>query len=107
MLPYIATMIGGILGSGGMLTLVLRLTDRKSVTRQMLLGLAHDKLHYLCMEFIQRGWVTKEEYENAYKYLYMPYKELGGNGTIDRLVEEMKRLPIRAGAYYQKSGEAG
>jgi hypothetical protein len=39
-------------------------------------------------------------------YLYIPYKALGGNGTIDRLVEEMKKLPIKPGAYIQESAGA-
>jgi hypothetical protein len=75
--------------------------------RKMLLGMAHDRLVYLCMQFIDRGdggWLTKEEYENAYKYLYLPYKKLGGNGTIDRLMEEVKKLPIKPSLYYKSSG---
>jgi hypothetical protein len=105
-LPYFVTMICGILASGGLWAFITRLMDKKSFTRQMLLGLSHDRLVHLCMRFIDRGWLTKEEFENAYKYLYLPYKKLGGNGTIDRLVEEMKKLPIRASTYYaERKGE--
>jgi hypothetical protein len=104
LLPYVVTMFCGILASGGLWALIMKLMDRKDVKRKMLLGVAHDRLVYLCMQFIDRGWLTKEEYENAYKYLYLPYKEMGGNGTIDRLVEEMNKLPIKPSAYYKESG---
>jgi hypothetical protein len=101
-IPYILTMIGGIASSGGLWVVIQKRMDAKDVKRQMLLGMAHDRLVYLCMQFISRGWLTKEEYENAYTYLYMPYKKLGGNGTIDRLVEEIRALPIRVGSYYKE-----
>ena len=28
-------------------------------------------------------------------YLYLPYKEAGGNGTITRMMNEIDRLPVR------------
>ena len=74
--------------------------DAKSPERQMLLGLAHDRICYLAEKYIERGWITRDEYENLHDYLYKPYKTLGGNGTVDRLMEEVDRLPIR-----QKDGE--
>lgn len=61
----------------------------------MLLGLAHDRLMWLCMKYIDRGYITNEEYENLYNYLYLPYIEMGGNGVVQRLMEEVKKLPIR------------
>ena len=74
--------------------------DAKSPERQMLLGLAHDKICYLAEKYIERGWITRDEYENLHDYLYLPYKALGGNGTADRLMEEVDKLPIR-----QKDGD--
>ena len=61
----------------------------------MLLGIAHDRIMYLGMKYIERGFITKDEYENLDVYLYSPYKKLGGNGACERVIDEVKRLPIR------------
>jgi hypothetical protein len=62
----------------------------------MILGLGHDKIIYLGKEYIARGWITSDEYENLHDYLYMPYKNMGGNGSAERIMEEVKKLPIKA-----------
>ena len=61
----------------------------------MLLGLGHIKIIDICEKYIDRGYITQEEYDSLYNYLYIPYKELGGNGTAERLVQEVKHLPIK------------
>lgn len=40
----------------------------------MLKGLGHDRICYLGECYIQRGYITKDEYENLHDYLYLPYK---------------------------------
>ena len=35
--------------------------------------------------------------DSLYNYLYLPYKELGGNGTAERMLNEVKKLPIKRG----------
>lgn len=47
------------------------------------------------MEYIKRGWITKDEYEDLRDYLYKPYKELGGNGSAERIMLEVDKLEIR------------
>lgn len=37
------------------------------------------------------------EYENLNDYLYAPYEKMGGNGSARRVMEEVRRLPIRKG----------
>lgn len=63
----------------------------------MLVGLAHDRIITLGMDYISRGYITHDEYENLYKYLYQPYKELGGNGSAERIIMEVNKLPIYKG----------
>ena len=82
--------------SSGFWTFLITRRERKSATSKLLLGLAHDKLLHLTQEHISRGYITSEAYEDLYRYLYEPYKEMGGNGTIDRLMVEIGKLPIRA-----------
>jgi hypothetical protein len=47
------------------------------------------------LKYIQRGWITEEEYKNLNDYLYKPYEELGGNGSAKRIMMEVNKLPIR------------
>lgn len=61
----------------------------------MLIGLAHDRIIYLGLKYIERGWITKDEYENLIDYLYVPYDKLGGNGSAQRIINEVKKLPIK------------
>lgn len=61
----------------------------------MVLGLAHERIITLGMSYIDRGYVTNDEYEDLVKYLYKPYKELGGNGTAELVVDRVKNLPMR------------
>ena len=66
----------------------------------MIKGLGHSKIMETGMIYINRGWITKDEYEDLYTYLYEPYKALGGNGSAERIMEEVRKLPIK------KRGEA-
>ena len=78
------------------ITAVMQKRDKKVSTEgKMLRGLAHDRICYLGEEYIKRGSITKDEYENLHDYLYLPYEELGGNGTAKRIMEEVKKLPLQ------------
>lgn len=71
-------------------------SSRENVEREMLIGLAHDRILSLGMKYIQRGYITRDEYENINQYLYEPYSKLGGNGSAKKIMEELNKLPIRA-----------
>lgn len=63
---------------------------------EMLVGLAHDRIVTKGMRYIDRGYITKEEYENMETYLFKPYKKLGGNGSAQKIMEEINKLPIKS-----------
>ena len=67
--------------------------DHKDVKTRMLIGLAHDRILYLGNKYIERGWVSAEEYENLYTYLYAPYEKMDGNGSAKRIMEKVQKLP--------------
>ena len=62
---------------------------------RMILGLGHDVIITKGEFYIQRGWITTDEYENLHDYLYKPYKEMGGNGAAERIINEVKKLPTK------------
>lgn len=67
---------------------------KESAESKMLKGLGHDRICYLGGIYIKRGSISKDEYENLHDYLYLPYKNLGGNGTAEKIMKEVERLPF-------------
>ena len=68
---------------------------------------SHNPADYLGMKYIERGYITRDEYENLHDYLYVPYNKMGGNGSAERIMDEVKKLPIREHPnHLGKSGSA-
>lgn len=95
LVKIIISAISAFIASSGFWTFIIKKDTRRSATTQMLLGLAHDRLLFLSMKYIERGWLGKEEYENLYEYLYLPYLDLGGNGIVKKLMLQIDTLPIK------------
>ena len=91
------TLVLGMIGSTGLWSFVQWLITRKSADKDLLLGLAHDRILSLCSEYIKRGDITRSEYENLSKYLYKPYIARGGNGVVKHMMEQVDRLPVKEG----------
>lgn len=68
--------------------------DKKNANTRLLVGMAHDRIIFLGMKYVERGFVTKDEYENLNDYLYEPYAAAGGNGSAKRVMEEVRKLPL-------------
>ena len=75
--------------------IVQRYMERKSDYALMMRGLGHDRICCLGEYYVQRGCITRDEYENLVDYLYIPYKKLGGNGTAEKIINEVKQLPLK------------
>lgn len=88
-----------LIASSGFWALIMKFLDKKSAKTKMLLGLGHDRIMYLGMKYVENGQITQSEYENLNKYLYEPYKKMGGNGTAERLMREVDKLPIVTDKY--------
>ena len=91
----IITVVCSVIASSGFWTFVSKRRDNNNAETKMLLGLGHIKIIEICERYIERGYIRQDEYDSLYNYLYLPYKELGGNGTAERMVNEVKKLPIR------------
>ncbi len=94
-LELVVTIMVSVLGSSGLWAFLQRKSEAKDAKTLMLLGLGHDRIIFLCEQYIRRGSITHDEYENLYEYLYKPYKAMGGNGTAERLMNEVNKLPVK------------
>lgn len=94
-IQIIIAVFSSVLASSGLWAYFAKKTERKDIKTEMLLGLAHDRIMSLGMTYIERGWITSDEYENLYEYLYKPYEKLGGNGSARRVMNEVNKLSIR------------
>lgn len=94
------TIICSVMASSGFWAMMQKKLDKNDVTREMLLGLAHDRIVDLGMCYIERGdWITQDEYENLNDYLYKPYEKMRGNGSAKRVMTEVNKLRIVKGNY--------
>lgn len=91
----LVTIVITLLASTGFWTFIMKRMDKKDVRTQMLIGLGHDRIIFLGKEYIKRGYITADEYENLNQYLYEPYSRMGGNGSAKRIMQEIDRLPIK------------
>ena len=110
MTPIIVAIIAGVTSSGlssFVIFLIQRhdtTTGKRSAEGDMLRGLGHDRIVFLGEQYIRRGWISKDEYENLHDYLYKPYLELDGNGTAKRVMAEVEKLPLKEGSYEENQG---
>lgn len=93
-IQMIITIVGSVIASSGFWSFIQKRSEKRDVRTKMLVGLAHDRIIYLGVSYIERGFITQDEYENLYEYLYKPYKDMGGNGSAKRVMDEVNKLPI-------------
>lgn len=95
-LQMVVSIIVAVVASNGFWVFLQARLNKKSAQTQMLVGLGHDRILSLCNEYLNRGCITTEEYDNLYNYLYKPYIECGGNGTAKYAVALVQKLPHKA-----------
>lgn len=87
--------LGSALASSGFWSFLQNRKGRKDKRLDLLLGLAHDRIIHLGTNYVNRGWITYDEYEDLLKYLYEPYEAFGGNGLAKRVMDEVSKLPVK------------
>lgn len=90
----IITVVCSVLASSGFWAFIQRKSEKTNVETQLLIGLGHDRIIYLGMSYITRGWITEDEFENLNDYLYKPYERAGGNGSAKKVMDDVKKLPM-------------
>lgn len=107
----IVTIIVAVLGSTGLWTVInqhfFTALQKKTLSEKqkeeikdilkpmndMVLGIGFDRLIHVCNKYIDKGWIDIDELNDINKYLYSPYRELGGNGTAEMLFRKLEALP--------------
>lgn len=70
------------------------LKEENELIKRMVLGSLYDRAKHVGEQYITRGWISMQEFSDWNKYLYQPYKDAGGDGTIDKIAAEINKLPI-------------
>ena len=90
----ILTVITSLLASSGLWAFLGSRLERNNAERELIVGIGHIELVFFGMQYIERGWITRDEYDTMQE-LYKPYVKLGGNGSGTKIMKELERLPIR------------
>ena len=91
---FILALLVAILGSNGLWSVILKKREKKSTKNKLLMGLAYSEIINRSERYLERGEISTDEYHELYHYLYEPYKDMGGNGTAAKLMEQVKALPL-------------
>lgn len=87
--PLITT----LLGSSGIWMWAKTRSDRNNSEDQLLLEVAKNQLTVLGRSYLERGYITMDEYEE-YEAEYKLYSALGGNGLAKRVFKQVDELPM-------------
>lgn len=97
MLGFAGIIVGAIFASTGFWQFIIAVWQTKSGRHSMLekavLAMLHDKIYEKAERYIKRGAITIRDLDNL-RYLYLPYKGLGGNGTGEQLFNTCLKLSI-------------
>lgn len=61
-------------------------------------AMMRDRIVQAYYQYYDRGWITLHGLENVER-LYSEYHHLGGNGTVTKLVEDLRELEVRNKEY--------
>ena len=90
----IVAIIAAIFGSTGFWSWLTNRNRKKSAEARLLMGIAYSKIIDRCTEYIDRGYVKIDEFHELEEYLFKPYAEMGGNGTAEKLFNDVSKLNI-------------
>ena len=87
--PIITTLLGG----SGVWAWAKSKSDRNTSSHGLLLRVSKNQLITLGRAYLDRGYITMDEYEE-YEAEYKLYSALGGNGLARRVFKQVDDLPI-------------
>lgn len=87
--PLITTVLSG----PGIWAWAKTRTQRNNSEEKLLIQVAKNQLVSQGREYLKRGYITMDEYEE-YEIEYQVYSALGGNGLARRIFEQVDELPM-------------
>jgi hypothetical protein len=87
------TTVTAILGGSGIWVWAKTKADRNNNADKLLLSVSRNQLITLGRSYIERGYITMDEYEE-YEAEYQIYSALGGNGLARRIFVQVDELPM-------------
>lgn len=94
-IDIIVTLAVAVFGSTGFWSWIQSRRSKKTAEARLLMGLAYSEIIRRSEEYIERGYIETDEYNELNRYLYQPYREMGGNGTAEKLMTDVQKLPTR------------
>ena len=100
----IVAIAGIIFASTGLWTFIQEVYRRhcikKEDARLLLVKQATSGLLYIGMQMsaqaiFRRGFIDPQELHDIEKYMYEPYRALGGNGSAEALMHKLAELPFK------------
>lgn len=91
-----------IIGSGAFSTIVSLIVGQINKYFESKSGMSNgmrlilkDRLRFLCIRYIEQGWIYADELEDLLSMHACYHTKLDGNGYLDTLIDRVKKLEIR------------
>lgn len=85
--------VTALLGGSGIWAWAKTKADHNNNAAKLLLSVSRNQLITLGRGYIERGYITMDEYEE-FEEEYQIYSALGGNGLARRIFEQIDELPM-------------
>lgn len=85
--------VTALLGGSGIWAWAKAKADHNNNAAKLLLSVSRNQLIMLGRGYIERGYITMDEYEE-FEAEYRIYSDLGGNGLARRIFEQVDELPM-------------
>ena len=89
----IVTLVVAVFGSTGFWSFIQSRNKTKSAESRLLMGIAYSEIIRRSEYYIHQGYIAVDEYNELNRYLFEPYREMGGDGTAEKLMTEVRGLP--------------
>ena len=101
-MDFITTIIVAVIGSGVLNTMLNYLISRheknkcdKEGVNEAARLLMKDRLRFLCIHYIDQGWIYEDELEDLIAMHKCYHDDLNGNGFLNKLMSRVNELEIR------------
>ncbi len=80
--------------AGGMVAGWRKLSSRQTAIELGVQALLRDRIVQAYYHYAERDWITLHGLESV-EAMYREYHALGGNGTVTKLVEDIRKMEVR------------